>query len=154
TEYARERRRNNADPAFQRFADLFHHRALSLFFRAWADVRPVVSYDRPSEDRFGNYLGALIGLSTPSLRDRDGMPDLTKLHFAGPLAGQTRHAAGLAAILSTFFDVPVSVQSFVGSWLQLPQADLSRLSGSETTAALGRSTLLGGRVWSRQHKFR
>jgi type VI secretion system protein ImpH len=154
TEYARERRRNNGDPVFRRFADLFHHRALSLFFRAWADVRPAVSYDRPTEDRFGHYLGALIGLSTPSLRHRDAMPDLTKLHFAGHLAGQTRHAEGLAAILSAFFDVPVSVQSFVGSWLQLPQTGLTRLSGGESTAALGHSALLGGRLWSRQHKFR
>jgi type VI secretion system protein ImpH len=154
TEHARERRRNNADPVFQRFADLFHHRALSLFFRAWADVRPTVSYDRPSEDRFGHYLGALIGLSTPSLRNRDAMPDLTKLHFAGHLAGQTRHADGLAEILSAFFDVPVSVQSFVGSWLHLPRTDRTRLSGGESTATLGRSALLGGRVWSRQHKFR
>src|SRR4051794_8814689 len=69
TEYARERRRNHNDPTFQRFADLFHHRLLSLFYRAWADVRPTVSFDRPTEDRFGFYLGALIGLSTADLRD-------------------------------------------------------------------------------------
>jgi type VI secretion system protein ImpH len=154
TEYARERRRNYGDAAFQRFTDLFHHRALSLFFRAWADVRPTVSFDRPAQDRFGHYVGALIGLSTPGLRDRDAMPDLTKLHFAGHLAAQTRHAEGLAAILSAFFDVPVAVQSFIGAWLPLPDGDRTRLGDDAATAALGRSALLGGRVWSRQHKFR
>ncbi|MBW4091182.1 MAG: type VI secretion system baseplate subunit TssG [Proteobacteria bacterium] len=154
TEYARDRRRNHRDPTFQRFADIFHHRALSLFYRAWADVRPTVSFDRPEQDRFGLYVGALSGLGMASLRDRDAMPDLTKLHFAGHLALQTRHAEGLADILSAFFAMPVRVESFIGAWLTLPAADRSRLGDGERTAGLGQTVLLGGRVWSRQHKFR
>ncbi len=154
TEYARDRRRNHRDATFQRFADIFHHRALSLFYRAWADVRPTVAFDRPKEDRFGLYVGALIGLGAPSLRDRDAMPDLTKLHFAGLLANQTRNAEGLAAILSPFFQMNVRIESFVGAWLPMPAADRTLLGDSPRTAALGRTALLGGRVWSRQHKFR
>ncbi len=154
TEYARDRRRNHGDATFQRFVDLFHHRALSLFYRAWADVRPTVAFDRPEQDRFAHYLRAFIGLATPGLRDRDAMPDLTKLHFAGLLGGQTRHAEGLAQILSAFFKMPVRVESFCGAWLPLPAADWSRLSDGARTAELGRSALLGRRVWSRQHKFR
>ncbi len=95
TEYARDRQRNHNDPTLQRFIDLFHHRGLSLFYRAWADVRPTVSFDRPQRDRFGHYVGALIGLSTPGLRNRDAMPDLTKLHFAGLLAAQTEKRRGI-----------------------------------------------------------
>lgn len=154
TEYARDRRRNHGDPTLLRFVDLFHHRTLSLFYRAWADVRPTVSFDRPWHDRFSDYVGALIGLATPGLRNRDAMPDLTKLHFAGLLAGQTRHAEGLGQILSDFFTMPVRVESFQGAWLTLPSADLSRLSDGPITAELGKSALLGNRVWSRQHKFR
>ncbi len=154
TEYARDRRRNHRDPSFQRFADIFHHRALSLFYRAWADMRPTVAFDRPAEDRFALYVGALVGLGMPSLLGRDAMPDLTKLHFAGLLAGQTRHAEGLAAILSAFFQMDVRIESFVGAWLPMAAADRTRLGASPQTAALGRTVLLGGRVWSRQHKFR
>ena len=95
------------------------------------------------QDRFGHYVGALIGLSTAGLRDRDAMPDLTKLHFAGLLSGQTRHAAGLAAILSSYFVMPVRVDSFVGSWLQLPVADRTRLSGGGRTAGLGADLAVG-----------
>ena len=51
TEYARDRRRNHGDRTFQAFADLFHHRTLSLFYRAWANSRPTVSFDRPDQDR-------------------------------------------------------------------------------------------------------
>jgi type VI secretion system protein ImpH len=154
TEYARDRRRNWRDPTLQRFADIFHHRMMSLFWRAWADSRPTVSFDRPAEDRFATYVGALAGLGMAALRDRDAMPDLTKLHFAGLLANQTRHADGLAAILSSFFTMPVRVECFIGAWLGLQASDWTRLAGSAETASLGRTALLGARVWSRQHKFR
>jgi type VI secretion system protein ImpH len=154
TEFARDRRRNHGDATFQRFADLFHHRALSLFYRAWADVRPTVSFDRPDQDRFSDYIGALIGLSTPGLRGRDAMPDLTKLHFAGLLSAQTRPAEGLAQMLSAFFAMPVRLEGFCGVWLGLPDGDRTRLSGGAETAELGKTALLGARVWSRQHKFR
>ncbi len=154
TEYARDRLRNERDPTMQRFADLFHHRALSLFYRAWADVRPAVSFDRPRSDRFAAYVGALAGLGTAALRGRDAMPDLTKLHFAGLLANQSRHADGLSAILSAFFTVPVRVASFIGSWLTLPHTDRTTLGGRRDTASIGAGALLGRAVWSRQDKFR
>lgn len=153
TEYARDRLRNQHDPTFARFIDLFHHRALSLFYRAWADVRPTVSFDRPDQDRFGVYMACLTGLGTGGLRDRDAMPDLTKLHFAGHLAGQTRHAEGLGSILSAFFEMPVHVEGFIGAWQHLPASDYTRLGGGPANAALGGSALLGGRIWTRQDKF-
>jgi type VI secretion system protein ImpH len=154
TDYARDRTRNARDPSFQRFADIFHHRALSLFYRAWADVRPTISFDRPEQDRFGTYIGALVGLGMDSLRDRDAMPHLTKLHFAGRFANQTRHAEGLSAILSTFFNMPVRIECFIGTWLDLPEGDRTALGGDRQTGELGRNLLVGSRVWSRQHKFR
>ena len=154
TDYARERRRNARDPTFQRFADIFHHRALSLFWRAWADVRPTIAFDRPAEDRFGLYIGALIGLGMDSLRDRDAMPHLSKLHFAGRLANQTRHAEGLAAMLSAFFTMPVHIECFIGTWLPLSANDRSALGMDRRNGTLGRNILLGGRVWTRTNKFR
>ena len=35
TEYAQERLQKYKDPTFTRFLDIFHHRMLSLFYRAW-----------------------------------------------------------------------------------------------------------------------
>lgn len=154
TEYARSRERNDRDPTFQAFADIFHHRALSLFYRAWANAQPTVSFDRPEDDRYAFYVGALIGIATKELRDRDAMPDLAKLHYTGHLSNRTRHAEGLAQILSSFFAMPVRVACFIGDWLTMPEADRTRLGGGAATAGLGRTSLLGARVWSRQHKFR
>ncbi|HVY16868.1 MAG TPA: type VI secretion system baseplate subunit TssG [Rhodopila sp.] len=154
TEYARDRRRNHNDPTFQRFADIFHHRAISLFYRAWADVRPTIAFDRPEQDRYAGYIGSLIGIGLDAFRDRDAMPDLTKLHFAGLLANQTRHAEGLAQILSAFFAVPARVEEFHGAWMEFPADDRTRVGDGPRTAELGKTAVLGSRVWSRQHKFR
>ncbi len=83
TEYARDRLRNGDDPTLARFADVFHHRLLTLFYRVWAAAQPTVSLDRPEADRFGTYVAALFGLGLPSLVERDAMADLAKKHYAG-----------------------------------------------------------------------
>jgi type VI secretion system protein ImpH len=154
TDYARERLNNAKDPTFIRFADIFHHRILTLFYRAWASSRPTVSFDRPESDRFADYVAALIGLGMPALRERDGVPDIAKLHYAGHLSGQTHHAEGLIALLTDFFRLPVALDELVGHWMVLPQDCLWRLGKSPETGSLGISITVGERVWDRQYKFR
>jgi type VI secretion system protein ImpH len=154
TEYARGRLRNNGDPTLARFADVFHHRLLSLFFRAWADAEPTVGLDRLDNDRFSDLVAPQLGIGTPALRDRDAMPDFAKLHFAGRLSAQARNAEGLLAILSSYFHVPVTLTQFVGEWLDMPRKLQMRLGMSMETCSLGRTSTLGARVWECQHKFR
>lgn len=154
TEFAHDRLYNHDDPTFARFADLFHHRLLVLFYRAWASSRPAVNHDRPEQDRFADYLGATFGLGDPSLRNRDALPDLARLHYAGLLAGPTRHAEGLRAVLADYFGVPVTVLQLVGHWMTLSEDNMTRLGASPETGALGLTTVIGSRVWDCQHKFR
>ena len=150
TEYMRERQRNNADSTSKRFLDVFHHRLLSLFYRAWAEARPTVSHDRPNDDYWAARLAALSGRGTPALRDQGPLPDTAKLHYSGHLAAQTRYPDGLRGILGAYFGVPVSIEEYVGQWLQLPER--SRLGASANQ--LGMDVCLGSHVWDRQHKFR
>ena len=154
TEYARGRLRNEGDRTFVGFADIFHHRMLCLFYRAWADAEPTVSFDRPETDRFNVYVGAQLGLGTPALWDRDAAPDLAKFHYAGRLAGQTRNPEGLEAILGDFFKLPVAVETFVGHWLPLDEVSRCRLGEAPATGLLGITTVIGERAWDCQYKFR
>jgi type VI secretion system protein ImpH len=154
TEYIRDRGRNAGDRTFASFLDVFHHRMTSLFYRAWAAAQPVVSLDRNDNDRFSAYVGTVFGLNATVLRDRDTVPDFAKLHFAGLLAGPTRHAAGLRLVLARFFGLPVSVEQNVGHWMKLPESALSRLGARGESAQVGIGTMLGARVFDRQHKFR
>jgi type VI secretion system protein ImpH len=154
TEYARDRWHNAHDPTLVRFANIFHHRMLSLFYRAWADAQPTVQYDRAETDRFSSYVGALAGLGMPAFRDRDAWPDNAKLYHAGPLACQTRHADGLRAILADYFQLPVALEEFVGRWIDLPADCLCRLGESPGTGTLGLMAIAGERVWDCVHTFR
>jgi type VI secretion system protein ImpH len=154
TDYIRDRQRNFNDPTLARFCDIFHHRMISLFYRAWANAQPTVSLDRPQDDRFSVYVASLIGLGMPSLRGRDAAPDIAKLHHAGRLSPQNRNAEGLGALLSDFFQVPVQVQTFVGHWMTLPTDGIARLRSGLDAEVLGMTTVLGKNVWNAQHKFR
>ncbi|MEO0819397.1 MAG: type VI secretion system baseplate subunit TssG [Pseudomonadota bacterium] len=154
TEYARERVRNHRDTAFVGFADMLHHRMTSLFYRAWASAEPAPNFDRPDDDPFAMRLMALAGRLGEGFDDRDAMPDRAKLHYTAILAQTQRSEAGLARLVAGFFRAPVQIESFVGTWLHLEPDDRWALGDPNSGARLGGTTSLGGRVWSRQSKFR
>ena len=154
TEYARDRVRNARDESLIHFMDIFHHRLLSLFYRAWANKEPTVHYDRPDQDRFHMYMGSLLGIGTPEMQDRDLMPDNSKMHYAGHMSTQTRHAEGLASVLQSYFKVPVSIKEFIGEWLEIPEQSRCYLGMSLDGGKLGEDAVLGGKSWQRQYKFR
>src|SRR5262245_19810691 len=152
TEYARERLKHAGDATFSRFLDIFHHRFLALFYRAWAQAQPHVNRDRPKDDRFTIYIGSFVGMAPPPLRHRDGLPDLAKFFHVGALIRQVRNPEGLMRILQHFFRVPVEIEEFVGHWMSLGPRERTYL-GREG-AVLGAGAVAGALVWDRQHKFR
>ena len=154
TEYARQRARTHGDSAFARFADLFHHRMLSFFYRAWASSRPALQFDRPESDRVALYVGSFTGRGPKAFRQRDAFPDLAKLHYAGRLALQSRNVEGLEAMLADFLEVAVEVEPFRGVWLPIPEPMRWRLGESAEIGRLGVSTTVGAKTWDRQLGFR
>jgi type VI secretion system protein ImpH len=152
TEYAVDRQRNARDPTLVAFADIFHHRMLSLFYRAWADSQPTVQLDRPHEDRFRTYVGALIGMATPHLQARDALPDQYRRFFAGRLVPQARNAEGLQRLIEHFFGVPVRVLEFVAEWMRMPGDAHLRIGVA--MAGIGRTAVLGAHVRGAQQRFR
>jgi type VI secretion system protein ImpH len=151
TEYARDRLRNHRDGALVAFANILTHRLMGLFYRAWASAQPAPSFDREGVDPLERKVAALAGFGGHEMDRADLMPDLSKRHFAGHLANGSKHADGLVSILSAFFQAPVQLQQFVGSWLDLEPSDRWQLGAR---AGLGFSTSVGTRVWSRSSKFR
>jgi len=154
TEYAMDRSRHHHDHSLARFADMFHHRAVSLFYAAWAQSQPVVQYDRPDEDRFSMYVGSLIGLGLPSLTDIDAMHHVSKLGFAGHLGSLPRHVGGLVSMIKGYFNVPAQIKEFIAHWMIIPERDLFQLGSGNMNGHLGMDTIIGERVWQRQDKFR
>ena len=154
TEYARDRIRNAGDTTFARFVDIFHHRMLVLFHRAWAAAQPASSQDRPATNRFTLYVGGLFGLGLRSVVERDRIADRVKLNYASRLAAPARNAEGLEAMVADFFGFRAKVQPFIGEWITLPPDSRWRLGYAREVSTLASSTILGARVWQCEHKFR
>jgi len=140
------------DDAFPRFLDLFNHRFLQLFFRAWADSRPIAQHDRPDIDRFVAYIGSAVGIGSQPYRGLDTVPDPVKLGFAGLLGAQAKCASRLARAICGMFGVFAEIDEFVGTRLVLEVAEWTIL-GAEYNV-LGGDALLGRSVYSVQDKIR
>ena len=124
TEVVREQIIHHGDTTLAHFLDLFHHRLLSLFYRAWAQAQPVVHLDRPAEDRFRVWVGALAG--TPPLAG--ALPTQALVYQAGWLTARSRHPEMLTKVIGQFFGVRARVEEHVGQWLPIAVEDRSRLS--------------------------
>jgi type VI secretion system protein ImpH len=154
TEHARDRMRGVGDRTFAAFVDMFHHRMFMLFHRAWSASQPTVGQDRPATNPFMRYIGALCGLGSPSLLGRDPLPDHAKLQFVGRLMNPARNAQGLRAMVKAYFGLPAEIEEFAGDWLELPPENRWRLGYSADVSELGKTSIVGRRVFQRTQKFR
>src|SRR6185503_14337783 len=57
TEYVLERELHHKDPTITAFFNIFHHRLISFFYRAWASSQKSADFDRPADQRFATYIG-------------------------------------------------------------------------------------------------
>jgi type VI secretion system protein ImpH len=188
--------------ALRDWFDLFTHRMLSLFYRAWEKYRFYISYERGEylqhpPDPFTHSLLSLSGLGLGTLRNRiritfstaesetsgptahptqrgidrgagterhsrhrterrtlAEVDDLALLRFSGHWVRRPRTAAGLAALLSDYFELPVEVRQFHGQWLQLDPTDQSQLGAIGGNCRLGVNLVIGERVWDVEGKIR
>ncbi len=146
------------DPVLHDFLDIFTHRAVSLFFRAWEKYRLAMRYERAriehqADDRFASLLFDLFGMGTNGLLRRLIVDDRILLYYTGLLAQRRRSASSLKGLLQDHFGVPVLVEQFVGQWLQIPQRSRTRLGRRGANHALGKSAVLGRRSWDQQAAF-
>ena len=161
TEYVRERLRWRNDPTAARFLDVFHHRMLALFYRAWADAQPTVQHDRPGHDRFAAWLGAGFGQAGAAPL-QGALPRQAQLFQAGLLGARSRYPEGLAKLLAQYFRVPVHIEEYVAHWLTIAPEDRSCLGharnrperSASPAAQLGHSANAGRAVHDRQYRFR
>lgn len=139
------------DPALARFFDIFNQRFLQLFFRAWADSRPIVHNDRPDFDRFHAYVKSMIGVGTPPFGEIAGIPDGIGL-YAGLLAPKARSASRLRSAIRGLFGVEAQIDQFIGAWLEFEESERSKLGARNS--GLGSDLLVGKASFSVQDKFR
>lgn len=151
------------DDSLRDFLDLFHHRLVSLFHRAWRKHRVAVEYEHAAAlghefgDLFSRCLLGVAGLGTGGLRGRDGLPESWFLRYAGHFGASTRPAAVLGELLREYFDLPIEIDQFEPQWLQIAieaRSTLPTRSPGETYNRLGIDAVVGDRVRDLQGRFR
>jgi len=146
-------RAHQRDTGPRDFLDLFNHRLITLFWRAWAHYRPEIAAENGERAGAIHHAYDLVGLGTPGLLPRpqdDALPANALAYYSG-LVSQRPHGAGsLAQVAGDWLNVPVRVETCVGTWLPLPQR--SRLGGP--CADLAGDCQLGVRYWDRQATLR
>lgn len=153
------RRLRAKDAVLHEFLDLWTHRLVSLFYRAWEKYRFAIRYERGAlerraEDRFAWLLFDLFGMGTEGLLGRLLVDDRILLYYTGLLAQRRRTASGLAAVLQDQFAVPVRVEQYVGQWLPIPARSRTRLGPRGANNQLSVSAVAGHRSWDQQAAFR
>jgi type VI secretion system protein ImpH len=141
------------------FLDIFHHRLLSLFFRAWAACQPSLDHDRGGKERFLSFITSVWGASALDLDvndagDPDHIPARSKAYYSGWLSSPARNAEGLEAILRDYFAVPTTLEEFKGRWFDLPHNERLVLRPNGAGAVLGKNTIIGSRMWAVHLSFR
>lgn len=145
------------DYALRDFLDLFNHRLISLFYRAWEKHQCVVGYERAAdtgeEDRFASLLYSVLGLGTEGVRRGLGDDASSMLRYAGLIVQRPRSAHALQQCLADAFQVPVRIRQFIGMWLPLEPEDWTRLGHAGANNLLGQTAIAGTTVWDQQAKF-
>jgi type VI secretion system protein ImpH len=143
------------DNAIGDFFDIFHHRIISLFYRAWQKNHVSVSYEKQSDDRLSEHLLDLIGQGAET--EARGLSPLqrTLMFYVGLLGPQARGAAALEQLLEDIFGVHVEVEQFVGAWYSLPVTDQCAVGEEHGfSTQLGLGVVAGDEVWDQQTRVR
>ena len=137
------------------FADLFHHRAIALFYRAWADAQPVVARDRAAHGPFDRYAASLVGRAARVGVTQSATPSASAMSFyAGHWARHARNPEGLVKMLEAEFGVPVRLVEHVVRWLAIDAPQRTTLHAIRPEQRLGQGALLGRAVRDGQSCFR
>lgn len=150
TEYAYYERRYSDKHPFGDWLDFISGRMLQLFYRAWAESQPAAQADRPGDDRFAQWLGALSGAMDGSNED-NAFFARARTHYAALFAG-SRSAVALQDALSHLLMQHVRVVEYIPKWRNFEPDDQGRLGRSYAT--LGGDAVLGHSVYSASDAFR
>jgi type VI secretion system protein ImpH len=141
------------DATMRDFLDIFHHRLVSLFYRSWEKYHYTVAYERSGEDSLTPHLLDLLGLGTAGLQRRQALSDESFIAYAGLLCQFPRSESAFRQVLSDYFQVPATIETFAGTWRKITPSAFTRL-GEGRTAQLGAGAVLGDEVWDQQSAIR
>lgn len=143
----------NENPGLREFYDIFHHRVLGLFFRAWQRSRLHASHRTDATDPFTSRALAFVGVDMRGAPYERGLPPLVQLGLAPLLARRARTAAALKVVAARVLpDMPLEVECFVLRHTEMRVEQRVTLGVRNST--LNQDMAIGKRVSDRSGRFR
>jgi len=130
------------DTAMRAYFDLFNHRLISLYYRAWAKYRFAINYKPNNKyDLFSSILKELTRSSSNICK-----------YYAGLFHHRIRTVKGLKQILDDYTGCKTEIKQFAGRWYWLHKNEQTSLGASDRPegqfACLGVDTTIGCKVWN------
>jgi len=150
-----ENRRYKKDEAFIDFLDLFQHRAISLFYRAWKKYRLVENYRTDGTDAISNVLESLGGTGA---HEKEANPEFFSharqrlIFFCGLVSRTVPTVAAIETVASQAIGAPATVEQFVERSIPVHRQDRTRLGRRNST--LKSDALCGGKIRDASSFFR
>ncbi len=136
-------RLKNRDTTMRDFFDLFNHRIISLYYRAWKKYRLDCHYEQETATRVSPASTLLTAFS-------GGQAELQR-YYAGHFNKQNRSAAGLRAMLRDMLGCEVKIKQLQGRWLTISMQERTCLASGRRPegqfSRLGCDATLGKKVW-------
>lgn len=153
TELVRERVEAKRDTTLADFIDLFHHRAFSHLYRAWAQSQSAAGLDRADNETFTPYIARLTG-DEPLQVQGSALHPHARWASSAHRVRAARNPEGLVRTLSHYFGVAVQLQEYRLQWMPIELQDLCALGQPRQSSALGQGAIAGEFVPDRQNRFR
>lgn len=130
------------DTTMRDFYDMFNHRLISLYYRAWKKYKP--SLNHVNEDKDKDPYTQILGLLSGGYNDH-------QLHFSGLYSRKIRNVFDLKSILSSYLGCDVGIKQMVGQWHDLQLQEQTCLASERLYegqhARLGVDTVIGKKIW-------
>ncbi len=145
---------SDEDP-LRSFLDIFNHRLISLFYRAWKKYRYHITFLADAGDPISGYLLSVCGLGIKTLRKTTELPVTNLIRYTGIISQRPPSAAALGGFLADYFeDIPVRVEQFILRWIRISEEYQNRLGKGTGNSKLGIDLYAGEWLKDRSGKFR
>lgn len=151
SEYTYSKKHHQKEQTFNDFLDMFHHRLISLFYKAWRNAQDVVSLDHHDTWMFSRYIASIAGVADH--RDFESNDHLyNQLYYSSYFLNKNMPIANLKSMLINYFKVPIEIKENIGQWLDA--TEFSTSLSIQNTQTLGEGLLIGDKIFDATQKFR
>lgn len=152
TEAIYEKSLHEKDKTFNDFLDIFHHRLIGLFYKAWLMSEPVVMLDNTNNQKFNDHIASFAGNHILQESGEHWLLKYNQFYYASLLLNQNMPIDNLQEILRCYFGLPICIQQNIGEWLDAKE--FATILSVNSSLRLGEGLLIGTQYYDVTQKFK